>query len=211
MELIIDGSSQTLVGAIKSNQTYSHFTINNKIKHSQKLMSCVQKFIKETGENVENIERIGIGVGPGSFTGLRISVAFIKGLSSALRVDLVPIPSMKIYSYLSEEKTVTVVIPAREGYVYVAKYNDRNLIGNYEILEYSKAISELGDNEVVGYGCTKLGIELPWYKKYPNGMALIRAYESIDKIVKTNELELIYVQEPLAVKELRKRNDRKIK
>ncbi len=212
MELIVDGSSQVVVGALLKDTLYSHFTLNNKVKHSQKLMSFIKLFLEENDAKMEEITKIGVGIGPGSFTGLRISVAFIKGIASAMQIKLIPIPSMDIYAYLSEKNKVSVVIPAREGFVYVANYVNEELIGKYEILDYKEAKKSLSGEEIVGYGADKLDIDVPWHKKYINGTALIKAYKkNLNNEVNVENLELIYIQEPLAIRELEKRNDRKIK
>ena len=211
MELILDGSSQTIVGALKDGDNYNCFTLNNNIKHSQKLMGFLEIFLSESKVETKDIEKIGIGVGPGSFTGLRISVAFAKGIASTLGIKMVPIPSMDIYSYLTEKSEVKVVIPAREGFAYLANYHNNKLVGKYELLSYHEALDKIKDNEIVGYGSEKLNIKIPWYKKHLNSIALIRAYQNINVSVTPNELDLIYVQEPLAIRELKKKNDRKVK
>lgn len=211
MELIIDGSSHVVVGAIGKEEKYSTFTLHSKIKHSQKLMNFIDLFLKENNIDIKNIEKLGVSIGPGSFTGLRIAVAFIKGIASALNLSIAPIPTTDIYAWLADKDENYVVLPAREGYVYVTKYNNRKRSSDYQFLSYAEAMKIVKGKEVVGYGAEKLGIEIPWYKKYTNGISLIKAYKNIGTEKKADEIELIYVQEPLAIRELEKRNDRKIK
>ncbi len=211
MELIIDGSSHVITGAIGKEEKYSTFTLHSKIKHSQKLMDFVDLFLKENNLDIKDIKKLGVSIGPGSFTGLRIAVAFIKGIASALNLNIAPIPTTDIYSWLIDKDEGYIVLPAREGYVYTTKYSNKERISEYQMLSYEEAIKIVEGKEIVGYGAEKLGIEIPWYKKYPNGISLVKAYKNIKEEKKPNEIELIYVQEPLAIRELEKRNDRKTK
>ena len=52
--------------------------------HQERLAPLVQELMGQAGLGFDQLDRIGVTVGPGSFTGLRVGLAFAKGLSAAL-------------------------------------------------------------------------------------------------------------------------------
>src|SRR5215204_4969488 len=54
--------------------------------HQERLAPMAEAVMREAGLSFDRLERVGVTVGPGSFTGLRVGVAFAKGLASALAI-----------------------------------------------------------------------------------------------------------------------------
>jgi tRNA threonylcarbamoyladenosine biosynthesis protein TsaB len=69
----------------------------------------------------EQIERLAVGIGPGSFTGLRIAIAYAKSLAAVWRRPLVPIDSFDLLEYGSNLAEVLSVVVGRPG-VISARY-----------------------------------------------------------------------------------------
>jgi tRNA threonylcarbamoyladenosine biosynthesis protein TsaB len=69
----------------------------------------------------ENVERLAVGVGPGSFTGLRIAIAYAKSLAAVWRRPLVPIDSFDLLEYGTNLGEVLSVVVGRPG-VISARY-----------------------------------------------------------------------------------------
>ena len=63
--------------------------------HQERLAPMAEAMMAEAGLPFSAIERIGVTVGPGSFTGLRVGVAFAKGLASALDIPAVGIGTLE--------------------------------------------------------------------------------------------------------------------
>lgn len=81
--------------------------------HDARLATEVDALLKEHAIVIKDISRIGIIVGPGSFTGLRIGLAFVKGLALANPVQVVPITTHEVLSCALAGKDVEVIaIPA---------------------------------------------------------------------------------------------------
>ena len=66
-------------------------------KQAIQLPTFVEKFITDNGVKFSDLTAIGIVVGPGSFTGIRIGIAYAKGLSIGLNIPVVPINAFEIY------------------------------------------------------------------------------------------------------------------
>jgi tRNA threonylcarbamoyladenosine biosynthesis protein TsaB len=63
--------------------------------HAEKLPAILQSVLAAAGVGLPAIERIGVTVGPGSFAGIRVGVAFARGLALALAVPVVGVGSLE--------------------------------------------------------------------------------------------------------------------
>lgn len=102
--------------------------------HATRLLPLANELLSEAGMEWSAIARIAVGVGPGTFTGLRIGVATARGLSQSLAVELVAVSSLSALSHAARgEKPdgagVLAVIDARRNEVFVAAYD-----GDVEVL-----------------------------------------------------------------------------
>jgi tRNA threonylcarbamoyladenosine biosynthesis protein TsaB len=91
--------------------------------HQERLALMAQEVMREAGLAFAALDRIGVTVGPGSFTGLRVGVAFAKGLSVALGKPCVGIGALEA---LAAERSGLVVaaVDARRDQVYVQAFRD---------------------------------------------------------------------------------------
>ena len=79
----IDTSSMaTTIAVIEDNKLICEYTINTKKTHSQKLMLMIENMLKISDIDINEINLIAVCEGPGSFTGLRISMATAKAIST---------------------------------------------------------------------------------------------------------------------------------
>jgi tRNA threonylcarbamoyladenosine biosynthesis protein TsaB len=85
--------------------------------HQERLAPMAQAVMAEAGLAFERIERVAATVGPGSFTGLRVGVAFAKGLAAALAVPAVGIGALEALA-AEADGAVFAAIDARRGQLY---------------------------------------------------------------------------------------------
>jgi tRNA threonylcarbamoyladenosine biosynthesis protein TsaB len=97
--------------------------------HSQELLPELDRLIAESGTGWEDVTSIAIGVGPGTFTGLRIGVATARALGQSLGVGLKPVSSLEALAEGlastrddSDDRPLLSVIDARRGQVFAALY-----------------------------------------------------------------------------------------
>jgi tRNA threonylcarbamoyladenosine biosynthesis protein TsaB len=97
MLLAIDTSTRTAgVAVYDGNQVLHETTWVSRDFHTVELAPVVEEALRKSGLGGDAVEAIGVATGPGSFTGLRIGLAFAKGLALAQHVPLVGIPTLDI-------------------------------------------------------------------------------------------------------------------
>ncbi|MFZ1154032.1 MAG: tRNA (adenosine(37)-N6)-threonylcarbamoyltransferase complex dimerization subunit type 1 TsaB [Solirubrobacteraceae bacterium] len=75
--------------------------------HATRLLPLANELLVEAGLSWSELERISVGVGPGTFTGLRIGIATARGLSQSLGVRLVGVSSLRALAYGVSGNTTT--------------------------------------------------------------------------------------------------------
>jgi len=89
--------------------------------HQERLAPMAQRVMAEAGLPFTRLERIGVTVGPGSFTGLRVGLAFAKGLASALGVPLAGVGALEALA-AEAEGLVFAAVDARRDQVYLQAF-----------------------------------------------------------------------------------------
>lgn len=98
--------------------------------HATRLLRLVHEALADAGLSLDDVERIGVGTGPGSFTGLRIGVATARGLAQALAVPVVAVSTLRALAdgAAAEDRPphparpVLAVVDARRGEGFAAAY-----------------------------------------------------------------------------------------
>ncbi|RYG13304.1 MAG: tRNA (adenosine(37)-N6)-threonylcarbamoyltransferase complex dimerization subunit type 1 TsaB, partial [Caulobacteraceae bacterium] len=99
--------------------------------HQERLGGLVRDVMAEAGDGFDSLDRIGVTVGPGSFTGLRVGLAFAQGLGAALDRPVVGISALDALAASLEEATgpVAALIDARRGQVYARLFTSGAALG----------------------------------------------------------------------------------
>lgn len=94
--------------------------------HATRLLSMAGGLLADAGLGFGALDRIAVGIGPGTFTGLRVGVATARGLAQSLSLELVGVSSLQALAepVIADGAVagVLAVIDARRGEVFVAAY-----------------------------------------------------------------------------------------
>jgi tRNA threonylcarbamoyladenosine biosynthesis protein TsaB len=118
-------------------------------RHGEVLAPAIESVLRLAGARIEAVGRVGVDVGPGLFTGLRVGVATAKALASALEVPVVPCTSLDLLAHPHRGAGLPVasVVDARRGEVFWALYQPA-LGGSAMVQNTDPAVA--GPNEVAG-------------------------------------------------------------
>ena len=114
--LSLDTSSLAASAALwEDERLLGEFFINAKLTHSQTAMPMVEDLLKATQTSLSQVDLFAVSTGPGSFTGLRIGIAAVKGMAHALGKPCIPVSTLKgmAYNLLGFDGYVCPVMDAR--------------------------------------------------------------------------------------------------
>lgn len=127
--LAIETSSPVLsVACMKSNGVLSEAAMDGGLQHAENLIVLVKQVLDSAKLKKNEIDVILCGIGPGSFTGLRIGLAAVKGLALGLKKKVAMVSSLDaIQEGISiSDGDLTVLLDARRGSLYAAQYAFKN-------------------------------------------------------------------------------------
>lgn len=227
--LAVDTSATAAsVAVAEENKLIGEFSINTALTHSQTLMPMVDELLKNTGLSVNDIDAAAVNAGPGSFTGVRIGVAAVKGIAFPKNLPCVSVSTLEsmAYNMLGNDCIVCSVMDARCSQVYnalfrvkgctVTRMTDDRALSLTDLKNELQNINEkvvlVGDGAVL---CSKfLGEELenimiaPFNNRIQTASSV--AYAAFEKInngetVKADELMPVYLRLPQAQREHNKK------
>lgn len=168
--LAIDSSGLVAsVAVVADENLVGEFTVNYKKTHSQTLLPMMDMLAKMIDLDLETLDAVAVTKGPGSFTGLRIGSATVKGLALALEKPVIPIPTVDALAYnlCGHKDIVCPLMDARRNQTYTGLYRfhgnemetikDQCAVGIEEITE---AINQTGMQAVF------LGDGVPVFHEY---------------------------------------------
>jgi len=134
--------TSTMLGGIavvdEINGLIAETRLNVKSTHSERLMTVIDSTLVRSELSLDDIDAFAIALGPGSFTGLRIGLSTVKGLSYATGKPMVTVPTLEafIWNFPFSMYPVCLMLDARKGEVYSAVFR-------WEEGEFRKIINEL--------------------------------------------------------------------
>ena len=180
----IDTSTKICTCSIfdSENGVIAETSLSVKKNHSNIVMPIIDNLFKISDLTINDIDKIAVAIGPGSFTGVRIALGIAKGLAMALNKPLIAVNELDILEAIASgnENEIIPLIDARKErvyYKYQNKYVDDyliNLISNFDknkkyifvgdgATNYENILKDnLGDNAIV----------LPMYNAFPRASVL---------------------------------------
>lgn len=150
--LTIDTATEACSVALQFNQSlFTRYEVCPQ-QHSQKILPMVDAVMKEAGATLADLDGLGFGRGPGSFTGVRIATGIIQGLALGAQLPVAGVSTLAAMAQqvinAGDVKEVAVAIDARMGEVYFAHYQNQQgiatLVGEEQVTAPETA-AQLGD------------------------------------------------------------------
>ena len=180
----IDTSTKICTCSIfdSENGVIAETSLSVKKNHSNIVMPIIDNLFKISDLTINDIDKIAVTLGPGSFTGVRIALGIAKGLAMALNKPLIAVNELDILEAIASgnENEIIPLIDARKERVYYKYQNTYvddyliNLISNFDknkkyvfvgdgAINYKNILKDnLGENAIV----------LPMYNAFPRASVL---------------------------------------
>lgn len=113
---------------LEDDRPIAQFYTDAHLTHSQTIMPMIESLLSCSQMSVQDIDLFAVSVGPGSFTGLRIGVAAVKGMAQVLDKPCVPVSSLEglAYNLYDRSGIICPTLDARCGQVYTAWFDADN-------------------------------------------------------------------------------------
>lgn len=151
LTLGIDTATKTCtVGLVKDGEAIVNYEVNIGMTHSEGLLPQIEQIFSRTGIDKKAIDLIGISIGPGSFTGLRIGLATAEAIAYSFEIPITSINTLKALAYNVpiEGIRLACVLDAQRGNYYLAEFEweDEKIIQKTEVEVIAKAdlLKQLG-------------------------------------------------------------------
>lgn len=154
ISLLIDTSTSNLTVSIINKQEviykYQETILSDM---SSKLLPIIDNGLKGLDLKLENIDKIFVVNGPGSFTGIRVGVTVAKTIAWALKKDIIPLSSLELIATTNTSKKYIVpMIDARRNNVFAGIYdNNLNCIKEDKLISRDELSNLDEDYEFVSY------------------------------------------------------------
>lgn len=188
--LSIDSATEAATCAvIEDDRLLGEITFNYKKQHSIILMTIIDNLLKNINADISTIDGFVVSKGPGSFTGLRIGMSTIKGLSQGSNKPFISISSLDALAYNMAYTSgiICPILDALRGNVYTALYefqdNNLNILTDYKIISITELLTLVKDQKksvtFIGDGIKlfkdQIQKELPEAIFAPTHLNLVRA------------------------------------
>lgn len=219
--LAVDTSAVCAAVAVTDGEkVLSESQTNTGLTHSRTLMPMIDSTLKNAEIPLSSIDAFACSVGPGSFTGIRIGVAAIKGLCDGTKKKCMPVSTLEALAYnlLGRNCTAVSVMDARCNQVYCGIFKvDGNTVTRLtedeaiKIDELKERLPEYENVVFVGDGAkichNALGYSIaPPALIYQKGSSVALCAEknySEEKLLEGSELLPVYLRLPQAERELK--------
>jgi tRNA threonylcarbamoyladenosine biosynthesis protein TsaB len=139
--------------------------------HQERLAPMAERVMAEAGLPFSALERIGVTVGPGSFTGLRVGLAFAKGLGAALGAPVAGVGALEALA-AEAEGLVFAAVDARRAQVYLQGFEDGRALMAPDALALGTAAARVAEI-AAGRPLTLVGSGAPLLAELAPGAAVL--------------------------------------
>ncbi len=110
-------------GGFCSGRVIASLALVGSVTHSRRLLGSVDWLLKESALRLADLSAVAVGLGPGSFTGLRIGLATAKGIAQGANKPLIGISTLDILAAsVRSDQLICAVLDARKKEVYSCFY-----------------------------------------------------------------------------------------
>lgn len=162
-ELLLTIDTATRAGSVavsRGETVLGEIVLNTGSNHTDRLLLSLQQLLKDLDLTPAQFDAFAVVIGPGSFTGLRVGVATVKGLALATGKPVIPLPSLELLAMQAPlpKYPVCALLDARKQEVYSCLYQWQGgrpvALGPEQVLAPDRLLASLsGEVLFIGDGC----------------------------------------------------------
>ena len=167
--IAIDTSTRRFCLGVKNSSNYFDRSVNKSTDHAKDIFKRIDDVLKLANTSIEELDFLTVGIGPGRFSGLRVSISAIKSISYVLSIPIVAISSLEIIAREIMEKNdkenVILIEDAGRGNLYIGSYALKNhefiklsddRVANINEIEISEADALIAGSGIIRYPDLKI-------------------------------------------------------
>ncbi|MBN2218661.1 MAG: tRNA (adenosine(37)-N6)-threonylcarbamoyltransferase complex dimerization subunit type 1 TsaB [Kosmotogaceae bacterium] len=214
--ICFDTSSRTLLLSAVNDTAEIDIRCREIDRYGSMLAVIIRQAIENVKIDVSELEFVGVGIGPGSLTGLRVGISTAKGLAFPHEIPAVPFNSLDVLARTVDSERYLIMRKAREDHYYWKEYKRGSPVGetgfsNTEILKSKVEPSRVElffDGEIdPEFKCFRCSM-VENYDPYSMREMVLDVY-ALHNQVSCSDLEPIYLQKSIAEINWEKRSNEK--
>ena len=167
--IAIDTSTRRFCLGVKNSSDYFDMSVNKSTDHAREILKRIDDVLKLANTSIEELDFLAVGIGPGRFSGLRVSISAIKSISYVLSIPIVAISSLEIIAREIMEKNdkenVILIQDAGRGNLYIGSYALKNnefiklsddRVANINEIEISETDALIAGSGIIRYPDLKI-------------------------------------------------------
>ena len=135
--IAIDTSTRRFCLGVKNSSDYFDRSVDESTDHAKEIFRRIDDVLKLANTSIEELDFLAVGIGPGRFSGLRVSISAIKSISYVLNIPIIAISSLEIIARemmkKNDKENVILIEDAGRGNLYIGSY----ALKNHEFIKLS--------------------------------------------------------------------------
>lgn len=169
------------VAIIRGDEVLADESVGMERGHAERLAPMAAAALAKAGVSISDLSRVGVVVGPGGFTGVRVALSFARGLGVGTGIPIVGVTSLAALAAPDwEEGLVAPVIDARRGQVYAALYGQGGEIIMSPFVSEPKEVLQKLEDKAAGRKVRVLGSGAGLVVVGPAGWSVSEESQQID-------------------------------
>ena len=171
--IAIDTSTRRFCLGVKNSSDYFDRSVDESTDHAKEIFKRIDDVLNLANTSIEELDFLAVGIGPGRFSGLRVSISAIKSISYVLNKPIIAISSLEIIAREMMEKNdkenVILIEDAGRGNLYIGSYalkshefiklsDDR--VANINEIEISETDALIAGSGIIRYPDLKIDSKL---------------------------------------------------
>ena len=135
--IAIDTSTRRFCLGVKNSSDYFDRSVDESTDHAKEIFKRIDDVLNLANTSIEELDFLAVGIGPGRFSGLRVSISAIKSISYVLNKPIIAISSLEIIAREMMQKNnkekAILIEDAGRGNLYIGSY----ALKNHEFIKLS--------------------------------------------------------------------------